>query len=307
YDNGSRSGGRGRGISGNIGIGGGSNVSEFRYQDADYDNGSRSEGRGRGKSGNIGSRGSSTSGCSNSDADYDNGSINYDNGSRSGGRGRGKSRNIGGHGSSTSGCSNPDADYDNGSINRGRGRSGNIDGRGSSSTSRCGNPDAYFDTNDNETETSQRDLYQWHPSENAVMYKAWERVMSSRYSDILGQCRRDAAHRATIDNITVGNDLSVLKPYTPSWIDQAHWDNMIDRLKKEKKWPVSLLEAYHRTHTSTNVSSEASGSGMDESSEGRTREYVTTSSKRVADAVEVAIVEKHRPDASKHPPNDFDL
>ncbi|GJX42897.1 transposase, Ptta/En/Spm [Tanacetum coccineum] len=177
-----------------------------------------------------------------------------------------------------------------------------------------------------------QDLYQWHPSENAVVYKAWERVMSSRYS---GQCRRDAAHRATMDNITVGNDLSVLKPYTPSWIDQAHWDNMIDRLwntsrwkkksnvarqnrltevdgevskhtagsktilqhkfqmEKEKKRPVSLLEAYHRTHTSTNVSSEASGSGMDEASEGRTREYVTASSKRVADAVEAAIVEEY--------------
>ncbi|GJR92765.1 hypothetical protein Tco_0264939 [Tanacetum coccineum] len=132
------------------------------------------------------------------------------------------------------------------------------------------------------------DLYQWHPSENAAEYKAWERVMSSRYSDILGQCRRDAAHRATMDNITVGNDLSVLKPYTP---------------RKTKKRPVSLLEAYHRTHTSTNVSSEASGSGMDEASEGRTREYITVSSKRVA----AAIVEKHRPDASDHPPNNFDL
>ncbi|GKE63398.1 hypothetical protein Tco_1513765 [Tanacetum coccineum] len=112
-------------------------------------------------------------------------------------------------------------------------------------------------------------------------------------------------------NITVGNDLSVLKPYTPSWIDQAHWDNMIDRLwntpRKRKKRPVSLLEAYHRTHTSTNVSSEASGSGIDEASEGRTREYITASSKRVADAVEAAIVEKHGPDASEHPPNDFDL
>ncbi|GKC70538.1 transposase, Ptta/En/Spm [Tanacetum coccineum] len=194
------------------------------------------------------------------------------------------------------------------------------------------------------------DLYQWHPSENAAVYKAWERVMSSRYSDILGQCRRDAAHRATMDNITVGNDLSVLKPYTPSWIDQAHWDNMIDRLWNTSRWkkksnvarqnrltevdgevskhtagsktilqhkfqmvnfikkrPVSLLEAYHRTHTSTNVSSEASGSGMDEASEGRTREYVTASSKRVADDVEAAIVEKHGPDASEHPPNDFDL
>ncbi|GKE38700.1 hypothetical protein Tco_1462105 [Tanacetum coccineum] len=46
---------------------------------------------------------------------------------------------------------------------------------------------------------------------------------------------------------------------------------------------------------------------MDEASEGRTREYVTASSKRVADAVEAAIVEKHGPDASEHPPNNFNL
>nr|GEZ64943.1 transposase, Ptta/En/Spm [Tanacetum cinerariifolium] len=78
-------------------------------------------------------------------------------------------------------------------------------------------------------------------------------------------------------------------------------------MEKEKKRPVSLLEAYHRTHTSTNVSSEASGSGMDEASEGRTREYITASSKRVADVVEAAIVEIRGPDASDHPPNDFDL
>ncbi|GKE69686.1 hypothetical protein Tco_1527758 [Tanacetum coccineum] len=90
-------------------------------------------------------------------------------------------------------------------------------------------------------------------------------------------------------------------------LDPRPFFNTSSKWKKEKKRPVSLLEAYHRTHTSTNVSSEASGSGMDEASEGRTREYVTASSKRVADAVEAAIVEKHGPDASEHPPNDFDL
>ncbi|GJY55814.1 hypothetical protein Tco_0454929 [Tanacetum coccineum] len=38
------------------------------------------------------------------------------------------------------------------------------------------------------------------------------------------------------------------------------------------------------------------GDGMDEACEGKTREYVTASSKRVADVVEAAIVEKHGPD-----------
>ncbi|GJX24676.1 hypothetical protein Tco_0230972 [Tanacetum coccineum] len=67
------------------------------------------------------------------------------------------------------------------------------------------------------------------------------------------------------------------------------------------------FRCYHQYFKQANVSSEASGSGIDEASEGRTREYITASSKRVADVVEAAIVEKHGPDASEHPPNDFDL
>nr|GEV34527.1 hypothetical protein [Tanacetum cinerariifolium] len=326
-DNGSRSEERGRGISRNIGIGGSSsNVSGFGNQeDANYDNGSISggRGRGRGRSGNI-SGGSNVSRFRNQDADYDNGS-------RSGGRGRGISGNIG--------------------------------GRGSCCTSGFGNPDVNFDTNDNETEieTSQRvrgsnlvqsipnhpsqrpmitlyygsfaephvtrdiikDLYQWNLSENGAVYKALERVVSSRYSDILGQCRRDAAHRATMDNITVGNDLSAVEYIKMEKKSNVARQNRLTEVDGEvskhtagsktilqhnfQMRPVSLLEAYHRTHTSTNVSYEASGSRMDEASVGRTREYVTASSKRVSDAVEAAIMEKHGPDVSGHPPNDFDL
>ncbi|GKG32863.1 hypothetical protein Tco_0430373, partial [Tanacetum coccineum] len=114
-----RSEGRGRGISGNIGIDGGSNVSRFasgfRYQDANYDNGSIIGGRGKGITRNIGiGGGSNVSEFRYQDADYDNGC-------RSGGREMGKSGNIGGRGSSTSRCGNPNTDYDNGSISRRRG------------------------------------------------------------------------------------------------------------------------------------------------------------------------------------------
>nr|GEX14621.1 transposase, Ptta/En/Spm [Tanacetum cinerariifolium] len=323
-DNGSRSGGRGRGISRNIGIGGisSSNVSGFGNQeDANCDNGSRSGGRGRGISRNIGIGGGSSnvSGFGNQeDANYYNGSIN-------GGRGRGRSGNISiSSGSNVSRFRNQDADYDNGSRSGGRvrGISGNIGGRGSCSTSGFGKPDADFDTSDNETETetSQRvrgsNLVQSipnHPSQRPMItlyyggfaephvtgdiitifkfmfYGPWAMW---REVDQESRDYTDAAHRATMDNITFGNDISVLKPYTPG---------------KRKKRPVSLLEAYHRTHASTNVSNEASRSRMDEASEGRTREYVTASSKRVADAVEAAIIEKHGPDVSEHLPNDFDL
>ena len=87
------------------------------------------------------------------------------------------------------------------------------------------------------------DQYQWHPLENAAVRRAWENVMSSRFSDILGQCRREAAYRATLDNIKVGNDLSVLKPYTPSWIDQADWEDMIDRLWNTSGWKKKSAQA----------------------------------------------------------------
>nr|GEY39053.1 hypothetical protein [Tanacetum cinerariifolium] len=50
-----------------------------------------------------------------------------------------------------------------------------------------------------------RDQYQWHPSENATVYRAWEKVMSSRFFDTLGVCQRKAALRATEDNIKLSN------------------------------------------------------------------------------------------------------
>ncbi|GKA91820.1 hypothetical protein Tco_0813745 [Tanacetum coccineum] len=139
----------------------------------------------------------------------------------------------------------------------------------------------------------------------------------------------------TMDNITVETDLSFLSLLPQGGIDQAHWgtDNMImiDRLwiikdgKKKFKCASTkqinpevdgditaffkVVKTYSRNrHLQPNCSKcEASGSGMDEASEGKTREYVTTSSKRVADAVEAAIVDKLGPDASEHPSNDFDL
>ncbi|GJX72738.1 hypothetical protein Tco_0309909 [Tanacetum coccineum] len=175
-----------------------------------------------------------------------------------GGKGEGKERigNIGIGGScSTSRCRNLDADYDNGSKSKGmrRGKNGNIGIDGSSSTFGCSHPDAYYDngicggTNDNETKTSQhargsQQSIPNHPSQRpmitlyyggviahlaryystgSAMYRALEKVMSSRYSNISSHSRWDASRRATYGNINVGNDLCVLKSYATSWIDQS--------------------------------------------------------------------------------------
>nr|GEW73103.1 transposase, Ptta/En/Spm [Tanacetum cinerariifolium] len=246
------------------------------------DNNSKGRGRGRGRvrSGNkrgIGGSSSNVSGFGNQE------DANYDNGSRSGGRGRGRNGNISiSGGSNVFGFHNQDAYYDNGSRSGGRGRgiSGNIGGRGSCCTSEFSNPDADFDTNDNETETetSQRirgcGIHQDGKKSNVAR--------QNRLTEVDGQ----------VSKHTVGSKTILQHNF---------------QMEKEKKRPVSLLEAYHRTHASINVSSEVSRSGMDEASEGKTREYVTASSKRVPDVVEAAIMEKHGPDVSEHPHNDFDL
>ncbi|GJX86431.1 hypothetical protein Tco_0337205 [Tanacetum coccineum] len=128
-----------------------------------------------------------------------------------------------------------------------------------------------------------QDQYQWHPSENAAVYRAWEKVMSSRFSDILGACRREAALRATEDNIKVGNNLFVLKQYTPSWIDQADWEDMIDRLWNTSRWKKKSAIARQ------NRLNEGSGDGTDEAVGSGTWGYITRRSKRVVDAVEAAM------------------
>nr|GEU78499.1 hypothetical protein [Tanacetum cinerariifolium] len=107
-------------------------------------------------------------------------------------------------------------------------------------------------------------------NENASVYKSWERVMSSRYSGILGQCQRDAAHRATMDNITA-----------------------VEYIKMEKKSNVARQNRL--TEVDGEVSKHTAGSKP------------ILQHKFQMDAVEAAIVEKHGPDASEHPPNDLDL
>nr|GEW08495.1 hypothetical protein [Tanacetum cinerariifolium] len=260
YDNGSRSGGRGSGISGNIGIGGSScNVSRFGNQeDANYDNGSRSGGKGSGISGNIGIGGSS----SNVSRFGNQKDADYDNGSRSGGRGRGRSGNIDiSDGSNVSEFRNQDVDYDNGSRSGGRGRgiSGNISGRGSCCTSRFGNPDADFDTNDNETETEtskRREVDQESRDFMFEEFQAVEYIKMEKKSNVARQNRLTEVD-GEVSKHTAGSKTILQHKF---------------QMEKEKKRHVSLLEAYHRTHTITNVSSEAPGSGMDEASKGRTRE-----------------------------------
>ncbi|GKB72417.1 hypothetical protein Tco_0933829 [Tanacetum coccineum] len=271
--------GKGRGRSGNIGIGGSSNVSGLGNHE-------------RGRSGNIGIGGSNVSGFGNQDADYD-----YDNGSISRGRGRGRSGNIGGRGSSsTSGYGNPNADYDNGTHYDANDyeveTSQHV--RGSNLPQSIPNHPSqrpmitlyYGDFAEGHITrdiisilkvsfygswTSWReDQYQWHTSENAAVYRAWEKVMSSRFSDILGECRREATLRATEDNI---------------------------------KYP----HTQETTEALGNGTDEGSGDGTDEAVGSGTREYITRRSKRVADAVEAAMEDEHGPDTSQHPPNDFDL
>ncbi|GJU76732.1 hypothetical protein Tco_1273802 [Tanacetum coccineum] len=67
-------------------------------------------------------------------------------------------------------------------------------------------------------------------------------------------------------------------------------------MEKKKKMHVSLLEVYEYTHTQETT--KALGNGTDEGSRDRTDE---------ADVVKAAMEDEHGPNASQHPPNDFDL
>ncbi|GKF65477.1 hypothetical protein Tco_0191994, partial [Tanacetum coccineum] len=182
---GSRSGGRGRGRSGNIGIGGSSNVSTLGNHKRD-------------RSRNISISGSSNvSGFGNQDADYD-----YDNGTHCDAndneaetsqhvRGSNLPQSIPSHPSQRPMITLYYGGFEEGHITR--------DIISIFKVSFYG-----YWTSWREVDQESRDImfeefqdqYQWHPSENAAIYRAWEKVMSSRFSDILGACRREAALRA---------------------------------------------------------------------------------------------------------------
>nr|GEW60240.1 probable aquaporin NIP5-1 [Tanacetum cinerariifolium] len=194
--------------------------------------------------------------------------------------------------SSTSECGNQeDADYDNGSISRGRGRSGSIGGRGSSSTSGCGNLDADFDTNDNEIETSQRvrgsNLVQSIPNHPS------QRPMITLYYGGF------AEPRVTYDIISIFKFMFYGPWVTWREVDQESRDYMfeefqaVEYIEMEKKLNVA------RQNRLTEVDGEVS--------KHTARSNTILQHKFQMDAVEATIVEKHGPDASEHPPNDFDL
>nr|GEX09485.1 triacylglycerol lipase 2-like [Tanacetum cinerariifolium] len=134
-----KSGGRGR--TGNIGIGGRSNVARFGNQDGDCDDASRTEGRGRGRSGPIGIGGSSNV------AGLGNQNGHYDDGSTSEGRGRGRSGPIGiGGSSNVAGLGNQNGHYDDGrSLRRGKRRSGHISIGVGSNVAGLGNQNGDYD------------------------------------------------------------------------------------------------------------------------------------------------------------------
>lgn len=56
---------------------------------------------------------------------------------------------------------------------------------------------------------------------------AWTRTIHNRLGDLLRDARDSAIQRA---NNFDGEDYTVLKPYNPSWIKEAYWHDLIDRV-----------------------------------------------------------------------------
>ena len=68
------------------------------------------------------------------------------------------------------------------------------------------------------------------------IHDAWEHVLKQRFPDILREAREEAIGRATQANIPVGDDLAVLKPFGPTWMDNENWAQLIDRVWNTPAW-----------------------------------------------------------------------
>ena len=61
--------------------------------------------------------------------------------------------------------------------------------------------------------------------------------MKKRYPDIMSKARAESIKMAQLAGVQFnGSDFSVLKPYSPKWIQSSYWEDMIDRVWNTAKW-----------------------------------------------------------------------
>ncbi|GJZ27368.1 hypothetical protein Tco_0571621, partial [Tanacetum coccineum] len=91
-----------------------------------------------------------------------------------------------------------------------------------------------------EVENSGHDELWAHLKEglsDVLVHDAWENSMKKRYPDIMSKARLESVKLAKAAGVQFeGIDCIILKPYNSEWIKSKHWEDMIDRVWRTKKW-----------------------------------------------------------------------
>lgn len=182
--------------------------------------------------------------------------------------------------------------------------------------------------------------FQWDPCLQEKVRDNWENILKARYSDIMSEARADAIKEATKRGIDVGDDLTLIKPFFPEWIDEANWAQMIDNVWNTDKWKIgskankrnraTLVDGQISVHSGGSLSfdhhrlrmeKERGGpvselevfknfylkkqktSSSEEASGSGSPDLVTQRAQKVLDAYMKLVVETYGEDSAHHPIN----
>nr|GEV05930.1 hypothetical protein [Tanacetum cinerariifolium] len=145
------------------------------------------------------------------------------------------------------------------------------------------------------------------------------------------KARNESVKLAKADGVQFeGADCTILKPYNPEWIKSKHWEDMIDRVWKTKKWLNKAISCSKNQNTvkEGSVSKHCAGSitisqhkrkfeqvhkrpptaaELFELTHTKNEAIITSKSERVATAYNGALVEKYGSVPANHPIYDDDL
>lgn len=78
-------------------------------------------------------------------------------------------------------------------------------------------------------------MYHWDPALEHKIKQNWKVMMERRYRDLMRGAETHAENEAKKRGLCV-DDMNVLKPFHPDWIDLENWTAMIDEHWNKDKW-----------------------------------------------------------------------
>nr|GEW23914.1 hypothetical protein [Tanacetum cinerariifolium] len=146
--------------------------------------------------------------------------------------------------------------------------------------------------------TWKEELFKWEGLSDVLVHDAWENSMKKRYSDIMSKAINKSVKLAKAAGVQFeGADCTILKPYNLEWIKSKHWEDMIDRVWKIKKWLNKEISGSKNQNTvkEGSVSKHCVGS------------ITISQHKRKFTAYNGSLVEKYGSDPANHRIYDDDL